>query len=70
MTLATGYSYLVEIVFHVLQIMQLSPHSLDIGPSFSGRLMEVKSVLARYMKRESVTHFQCVPPIGKKKHNL
>lgn len=65
-TLATVCSFLLEIVFHVLQIMQLSPHSLDIGPSFRGRLMEVTSALARCMKRESVTRFQRVPSIGKK----
>lgn len=65
MTPATGCSFLVEIVFHVLQIMQLSPPSLDIGPSFRGRLMEVRSVLAHCMNRESVTRFQCVQCIGK-----
>lgn len=65
MTLATGCSFLVEVVFHVLQIMQLSPHSLDIGQSFRGRLMEVRSVLAHCMKKESVTHYQCVQRIGK-----
>lgn len=64
-TLATGCSFLVEIVFHVLQIMQLSPRSPDIEQSFRGQLMEVRSVLARCMKRESVTHYQCVQCIGK-----
>lgn len=64
MTLATGCIFLVEVVFHVLQIMQLSPHSLDIGRSFRGRQMEVRSVLAHCMKRESVTHYQCVQRIG------
>lgn len=68
-TLATGCSFLVEVVFHVLQIMQPSPHSLDIGQSFRGQLMEVRSVLAHCMKRESVTHYQCVQHIGKK-YNL
>lgn len=64
-TLATGCSLLAEVVFHVLQIMQQSPRSLDIGQSFRGRLMGVRSVLERYMKRESVTHYQCVQRIGK-----
>lgn len=64
-TLATGCSFLVEIVFHVLQIMLLSPRSPDIEQSFRGQLMEVRSVLARCMKRESVTHYQCVQCIGK-----
>lgn len=53
------------IVFPVQQIMRLSPHSLDTGPSFRGRLMEVKSALTRCMKRESVNHFLYVQCIGK-----